>query len=129
MIERARREFRGDVSSGRLSLHVATMDDLPFEDGQLDRWISLNTVYFIDDLRSSLAEMARVLAADGWGVVGVADPDWLAAQSFAQQGFKVRSIADLRDEIESSGLVVDVEQVAHDGVESPYNLLICRRRS
>ena len=128
MIERAHREFREQVSAGRLSLHVATMDELPFEDGQLDGWISLNTVYFIDDLRGSLVEMARVLAAAGSGVVGVADPEWLAAQSFAQQGFKVRSVAELRDQIESAGLAVDVQQVAHVGAESSYNLLICRHR-
>ena len=73
--------------------------------------------------------MARVSAADGLGVFGVADPDWLAAQPFAQQGFKVRSIAELTDQIEAAGFVVDVEQAAHDGVESSYNLLMCRCRS
>lgn len=127
MIKRARREFRDDISTGRLSLHSATMESLPFTSGQLDGWISLNTVYFIDDLRGSLAELERVLAPGGLGVLGVADPVWLAAQPFAQQGFKVRSVAELTNEIESAGLVVDVQHLAHDGDENEYNLLICRR--
>lgn len=124
MNERARRKFRRQAASGRLVLHAAAMDNLPFEDGQLDGWISLNTLYFIDDLGSSLAEVARVLAADGLGVFGVADPDWLGNQPFAQQGFRIRSLGDLTAQIESAGLVVDVENV---GGERPYHLLVCRR--
>ena len=52
-------------------------------------------MYFIDDLAPSLAELARILATDGTGVIGAADPDWMPDQPFAQQGLTVRPIDDL----------------------------------
>jgi len=128
MIERARREFGDYLASGRLSLDLATMDQLPFGDGQLDAWISLNTVYFIDDLGPSLAELARVLAPDGVGVIGAADPEWLGAQPFAQHGFTVRALAELTSQIDSAGMTVERRTTASDSPEHPYNLLICRPR-
>ncbi|GAA1917810.1 hypothetical protein GCM10009815_10830 [Nocardioides marmoribigeumensis] len=105
MIARARRGFRTELASGRLTLHHGAMDRLPFDDGGLDGWISLNTVYFIDDLGSPLAELARVLSPGGTGVIGAADLEWMAAQPFAQQGFTVRPVDDLVAQVEAAGLV------------------------
>jgi SAM-dependent methyltransferase len=128
MITRAQRELRQELSSGRLTLHRATMDALPFADGELDGWISLNPVYFIEDLGPSMVEMARVLATDGTGVVGAADPDWMAGQPFAQQGFVVRPVDELVAQIEGAGLVVERRTAPYGGSEQPYNLLVCRHR-
>lgn len=128
MIARARRAFPDEIANGRLVLHDATMDSLPFDDGLLDRWISLNTVYFIPDLSPSLSELARVLATDGVGVLGVADPDFLATASFAQHGFTVRPIHDLVAQIEGAGMSVERRTAARQQSEAPFNLLLCRRR-
>jgi len=84
MVARARKEFHSDVASGRLVLHETTMETLPFEDGELDGWISLNTIYFIPEVSRSFTELARVLAPTGRGVLGVADPEWLSQQPFAE---------------------------------------------
>ena len=131
MISRAKRGFRSDLTSGRLALHLATMDDLPFGDGELDGWISLNTVYFIDDLAPSLAELARVLAVDGVGVIGAADPDWMREQPFAQQGFTVRPLEELVGQVEAAGLSVERHVAPYalsSQTENPYHLLVCRPR-
>jgi len=128
MIARAERSFREEVTSSRLTLHLATMDDLPFEDGLLDGWISLNTVYFIDDLGPSLVELARVLSANGTGVIGAAEPEWMREQPFAQQGFNVRPIDDLVAQLEAAGLGVERTTAPYGGGEVPYHLLVCRRR-
>jgi arsenite methyltransferase len=91
MLERARKQRSEAVANGRLVLHEATMDALPLADGSLDGWISLNTIYFIEDLAPAFADLARVLSPSGSGVLGVADPDWLASQPFAKHGFTVRT--------------------------------------
>lgn len=128
MITRATRHFRADVASGRLALHLASMDDLPFGDGELGGWISLNTVYFIDDLHPSLTELARVLGTDGVGVIGAADPDWMREQPFAQQGFEVRPLDDLVAQVEAAGFSVERTTAPYALAENPYHLLVCRLR-
>jgi len=74
MVARARKEFHSDVASGRLVLHETTMETLPFEDGELDGWISLNTIYFIPEVSRSFTELARVLAPTGRGGFGGGRP-------------------------------------------------------
>ena len=71
------------------------MESLPIADGALDGWISLNTVYFVQDLRPAFAELRRVLAPSGRGVLGIADPEWMARQAFTKNNFTVRPMTDV----------------------------------
>lgn len=72
---------RERAEPGRLALHEAGMEALPIADGALDGWISVNTVYFVEDLPPALAELRRVLAPGGRGVLGIANPEWMAHQA------------------------------------------------
>jgi arsenite methyltransferase len=123
MIRRATRRYRELISSGRLTLHEAGMEALPLPDGALNGWISLNTVYFVQDLAPAFAELRRVLSREGKGVLGVADPDWMARQSFARHGFTVRPVDYVVAELTAAGLQVETRRLAG---EDPYHLLVCR---
>lgn len=125
MLARARRGFSEAVDSGHLVLHEAPMSSLPVADAALDGWISLNTIYFIADLKSAFAELARVLAPDGRGVLGVADPEWMASQPFVKDNFTLRPVADVIGELHEAGLAVERRELHRDG--SRYNLLVCTR--
>lgn len=129
MVARARKAHPADVASERLGLHQATMEGLPFADGELDGWISLNTIYFIADIEPAVRELRRVLAAKGCGVLGVADPDWLARQPFAEHGFTVRPIEDVVATLEGAGFVVERQPVADSRSPEPYNLLVCHPKN
>ncbi len=107
MLTRAGRRRRADIAAGRLELHEARMDSLPFADGALDGWISVNTIYFVDDLAAALREMTRVLAPGGRGVVGVADPEWMSRQPFTRHGFVLRPVTDILAAMTSAGLTVE----------------------
>lgn len=125
MIGRARRSHAASVDDGRLSLHEAVMQDLPMADGSLDGWISLNTVYFIPgDLGPAARELARVLAPTGRGVLGIADPDWMATQSFTRYRFNLRPVPEVVGALESGGLAVERREVDRDGPR--FHLLVCR---
>lgn len=129
MLARARRQHASSLSQGRLELHDAAMDALPLPVGVLDGWISLNTIYFIADLAPSFAELRRVLRQDGRGVLGVADPEWLAAQPFAKHGFTVRPVAEVTAALGAAGLAVEQRTVTgsrQSAGGAPYNLLVCR---
>jgi ubiquinone/menaquinone biosynthesis C-methylase UbiE len=125
MIHRARKALASDVARGDLVLHMATMDQLPLGDESLDGWISLNTIYFIPDLAASFAELARVLAPTGRGVLGVADPQWLGQQPFAEHGFTVRPIDHVVAALSTAGLAVVAKNIEDPHSGAGYNLLVC----
>ncbi|GAA3810086.1 methyltransferase domain-containing protein [Nocardioides panacisoli] len=125
MLARARRMHDDDLESGRLELDETTMDRLPFPDEALDGWISLNTVYFIEELAPALAELHRVLAPSGRAVLGIADPDWMATQPFTRHEFTIRPVDDVAAALRDVGL--DVEQRRVGGGARAYRLLVCSR--
>lgn len=129
MVSRAARQHREAVAVGRLELHEAGMEALPFADGALDGWITLNTLYFIRDLEPALRELARATGAEGRGVVGVADPDFMRTRlPFTKHGFVIRPVDDLVVALHAAGFVVDRRTVTSPGSDGPppYHLLLCR---
>ena len=125
MVTRARRSRAAAIADGRLELHGTTMADLPFADGALDGWISLNTLYFVTDLPPAVAELSRVLASYGRGVIGIADPDWMATQAFAKHNFTLRPVAEIIATCGESGLDVERRPLSRN---EPFDLLVCRPR-
>lgn len=125
MLARARRTHTEEFASGRLQLHEAPMQSLPLPDGSLDGWISLNTIYFVDDLPAALHELSRVLAPTGRGVLGVADPDWMSEQAFTRYNFTLRPVDDVVAALKDARL--EVEHRRLEGGRVAYHLLVCRR--
>ncbi|BBY16715.1 class I SAM-dependent methyltransferase [Mycolicibacterium litorale] len=109
MLDRARRSFRGDLDSDRLRLVEGSLTALPLEDASLDAAITVNTVYFLDDLDAVCAELARVLKPAGRVAVGVGDPDAMRALPMTPYGFRLRPVADIVAALERAGFAVDVE--------------------
>lgn len=125
MIARARRARAAAVAGGRLELHEGTLGAIPVADGALQAWLTINTIYFVEDLEAAAGELARVLRADGRGVVGMADPDWMASDfPFVDHGFRVRPVPEVIGVLTAGGLAVDHQQVGR-GDEPPYHLLVC----
>jgi SAM-dependent methyltransferase len=124
MLKRARKAHREEVAAGRLVLHEAGMELLPIADGALDGWISVNTVYFVQDLPPAFAELRRVLAPTGRGVLGIADPDSMAQHAFTKYNFTVRSVSDVVAALTAAGLSVE-QRTTHGS--APFWLLVCRR--
>ncbi|CRK57322.1 Methyltransferase type 11 [Alloactinosynnema sp. L-07] len=55
MVERAARRFH----SGKLRLHTGSMTALPLADAELDGLITLNTIYFIEDVALAFTETGQ----------------------------------------------------------------------
>ena len=127
MVERAGRTYASEVSSGRLEVHQGRMEALPLADGSVDGWMSLNTVYFVDDLSTAFRELARVLAPSGRGVIGLGDPESMAGLPFTEHGFRLRPVTDVVAALEAVGLSVEVRPVDNDA--HPFRLLVCEPRS
>lgn len=124
MIERTRKARASAISSGRLLLHGARMEALPFDDGALGGWITLNTVYFVEDLDPAFVELRRVTATAGRGVVGIADPEFMTKLPFTRHGFILRPVGDVAASLEAAGFAVEVRTLGEP--EPRGHLLVCR---
>jgi arsenite methyltransferase len=107
MLDRARAQFAGDVAGGRLHLHDASMAAMPVMADSLDGIISVNTVYFVDDLDGALRELARTLKRSGRVALGVGDPQAMEAMSLTAHGFRLRPLDAIEDAIGRAGLRLD----------------------
>jgi arsenite methyltransferase len=126
MLASARKRFADEVAAGRLRLESGSLTDLPLPDSSLDGAITVNTVYFLDDLAPALRELARVLSPGGRAVIGIGDPDAMATMPFTAHGFTLRSIAELEATIAGSDLaLVDHRRVG--GGRVPAHLLVTAR--
>jgi SAM-dependent methyltransferase len=104
MLEAARNRYRNEYDAGRLALHETTMLELPWPDDSLDALITVNTIYFVEDLVAVFAEMSRVLKPGGRAVVGIGDPEAMAAMPFTRHGFRIRPVAEVSRGMEAAGL-------------------------
>jgi arsenite methyltransferase len=126
MLAGARRRFRADLGASRLHLHDAAMDRLPLADASVDGLISTNTVYFIEDLDSAFAEIARVLRPSARAVLGVGDPAAMKKMPVTKHGFRLRPIAEVTEHLAGAGLRVVEDRRVGDGSRT-FHLLVCSR--
>lgn len=126
MLTLAARRFRDEIADGRLSLHAASLTDLPFPPAALDGAITINTIYFIADQHRAFAELARVLQGSGRAVIGLADPEWMSGLATTPHGFRLRPVAEVIQAATRAGLHVDeVHRIGPD--PHPYHLLVVSR--
>lgn len=126
MLSRATRHFRSEIADGRLTLHAASLTDLPLPNASLDGAITVNTIYFIDDLVRAFSELGRALKAADHVVVGVADPDWMRSQPAVNHGFRIRPVSTVVDAAAAAGLILDDHRRVGEG-PYPYHLVVLRR--
>jgi arsenite methyltransferase len=96
MLSQAQSMFAEDCSAGRLHLHHGQLTDLPLESASLDGLITVNTIYFVDDLDLAFREIARTLRSAGRAVIGIGDPEAMSKMSFTAQGFHLREVSELK---------------------------------
>ncbi|MFE6922617.1 methyltransferase domain-containing protein [Nocardia sp. NPDC057663] len=125
MLARARSAFAMPVAADRLILADGTLAALPLPDASLDAAITVNTIYFLDDLPAACAELARVLRPGGTAVIGIGDPEVMAKIPFTPYGFTLRPVADIVAALSGAGLTVEQRTLPNPPV--PHHLLIARR--
>lgn len=132
MLAGATRRFAAQVCAGHLELHQASVEHLPLPDATLDGAITVNTIYFSPDLTPAFAELRRVLRPNGRLVVGLGDPQAMAAMPFTR-GFHLRPVTEVVHALSSAGLAVVEHRRVGDGDEAAHLLIAspeqvpCRR--
>ena len=60
-----RRRFAGQIRAGAVDIRCAPAEDLPFATGSFNKAVSVNSIFYWDDLQRGARELARVLAPGG----------------------------------------------------------------
>ena len=76
---------------------------IPFKGGEFNKAFTVNTLYFWEDLRSSLQELHRVLDEGGMAVLAVRPAELLRKMPITKYDFIIRDDAEIREEIQRSG--------------------------
>lgn len=84
MVSQATQRNRAAIRAGRVELHHAPAEQLPFDAGAFDKVITINSLAFWDDTAKGLAEVRRVLRSGG-KVVVVLQPVWVKGESQMEQ--------------------------------------------
>jgi arsenite methyltransferase len=103
MVSRALRMMSADVAAGRLALEVAGAGAIPCGDASVDRVLTVQTVYFWDDLGEGLGEIARVLAPGGRLAIGMMPRSAQEHNGFVRRGYHVLGADDLAALMEGAG--------------------------
>lgn len=90
MLAEARARNRAAMEQGRVALHRASVERLPFADAAFDRALAINTIYFWPDQVAGLEELRRVLRADGLLVLASMTPETAARSPTAKREFGFR---------------------------------------
>ncbi|MEZ4321900.1 MAG: class I SAM-dependent methyltransferase [Myxococcota bacterium] len=105
MRARALRKHAWDIAEGRLQILDARAEALP--DGPFTHALSLNTVYFWDDVPAGMAELHRTVR--GTVLLGVSSPEHLVHMGFPDSGFRVEPPAFYGDALADAGFTVRLE--------------------
>jgi arsenite methyltransferase len=108
MVERVRRRFADAVAEGRLEAERAGVEDIPAASGSFDAVYTVNTIYFWPNVGAGLAEIRRVLGAEGRVVVAVYRNALRQASRFgvADPEFTARTSEDLAELVRRSGFSI-----------------------
>ena len=110
-IKSAMSRNRKFVSGGRVNLVCQDMRRLPFSDCSFDKAVSINTVYFWEDLDGIMAEVWRVLKPGGLFVNALYTNDTLDRFSHTKFGYKRFMLSELVFAARNAGFAVDITKV------------------
>ena len=105
-IEVATKKNAKAISGGRVKLHKAAGNALPFEAGVYDKACTVATVYVIEDPEAVFKEMFRVLKPNGCAAVTFPDREnFIRFKPTGTEGFYFHELANLEKAFRDAGFV------------------------
>lgn len=102
-VARARRRFSG------AAFHRASVEAMPLPTGELDKAVSLNSLYFWPDPEGGMRELARVLRPGGRLALLFEPPEELRKWPGYRHGFRLFEVEEVRALMEAAGFA-DIEE-------------------
>lgn len=87
------------------------VDDTPLEDATVDKALTINTIYFWEDLASGFEEIARVLKPEGIFTSTHYTNRALESYSHTQFGYRMRTEQEVVSAAEIAGFTVQIKSI------------------
>ncbi len=91
------------VSTHNVDYLCGDASSLPFEPAEFNKIFTVNTMYFWEDLRSTMQELHRVLEDGGCAVLAVRPAELLRRMPITKYDFIIREDTEIREEILKAG--------------------------
>ena len=106
-LEIAKRRLAGT----NVELLRCPVDDTPLEDATVDKALTINTIYFWEDLASGFEEIARVLKPEGIFINTHYTNRALESYSHTQFGYRMRTEQEVVSAAEIAGFTVQIKSI------------------
>jgi ubiquinone/menaquinone biosynthesis C-methylase UbiE len=106
-LEIAKRQLAGT----NVELLRCPVDDTPLEDATVDKALTINTIYFWEDLASGFEEIARVLKPEGIFTSTHYTNRALESYSHTQFGYRMRTEQEVVSAAEIAGFTVQIKSI------------------
>lgn len=106
-LEIAKRRLAGT----NVELLRCPVDDTPLEDATVDKALTINTIYFWEDLASGFEEIARVLKPEGIFIGTHYTNRALESYSHTQFGYRMRTEQEVVSAAEIAGFTVQIKSI------------------
>ena len=107
MLANARRKSVRLGLDGIVSVQLAGVDALPFDNAIFDRACSVHSIYFWPELDAGLQELARVIKPGGLLVLAFSSHSAMIEDGYTDRGFKVYSRQQVVDTCAQNGFGAD----------------------
>lgn len=106
MVEIGRKRFQSFIDAGKLELHCADADSLPFDASSFNKICTVNTIYFWPDVNKVLTNMMRVLESKGIVIVCFSTKKTMdSAGKITRYGFNKYSVDEVLQYLEKAGFI------------------------
>lgn len=113
------------LAGANVEILCCPVDDMPLEDATLDKALTVNTLYFWEDLASGFAEIARVLKPGGIFIGTHYTNRSLKTYPHTQFGYRMRAEVEVASAAENAGFAVQTKPI----MDGRAYCLVGRRRA
>jgi ubiquinone/menaquinone biosynthesis C-methylase UbiE len=103
LVERGQRHYRALIQAGKMDLKTGTADRLPYPEAHFTQAVSVNSIFYWPAAPAVIAELARVLKADGRLVLCFTDRESLRQKDFARHGLTLYNADEVQPLLEAAG--------------------------
>ena len=101
------------------------VDDMPIENATVDKALTINTLYFWEDLASGFAEIARALKPGGLFIGTHYTNQSLESYSHTQFGYRMHAESEVLSAAQSAGFAFEVQPI----MGGRAYCVVCRRQA
>lgn len=121
MVENYRQRRRHEIAVGRLELHCASAENLPFPYAYFTKVSSVNSLFYWSDVQHGITEIYRVLCSGGKCILTFTCKQDLEKKGFTRYGLKTFEELEIRQFLANIGF----NQIETRAGEDRHRAFIC----